>query len=59
MRICPTCGRAWVPLTQDGPALCPWCRFGREPMERRVGGRLPGEPAEAKQAPPPSLEEQG
>ncbi len=36
-RICPSCGRAWVPLSEE-PAECPACRHAIG-MCALVGGR--------------------
>lgn len=59
MRVCPECGDLWVSLAGEECYVCPTCRLPgpQVKLSRRVGGKLPSEPAEAKQAPPPSLEE--
>jgi hypothetical protein len=41
VKICPTCGRAWIPLGEE-PAECPTCRHAIG-MCALVGGRVRGE----------------
>ncbi len=38
MKLCPTCGRAWIPLGEE-PAECPACRHAIG-MCALVGGRI-------------------
>ncbi len=52
--ICPSCGRAWVPLGEE-PAECPACRHAIG-MCALVGGRLRAEVEASKPKGEPAQE---
>jgi len=56
-RICPACGRAWVPVQGEPPwPRCPTCRHGMAPLCGNVGGRTREEAERAPREPAPPKE---